>query len=85
MTGRKPNTLIAGSIQYQISQMSIGDVRWIETTLDKYGHVQREWNLAKTRRADALKDFVMCCSVWKANSMKIADDTVILVRIERVK
>lgn len=81
--GRKAGTLIAGSVQERISKMDVGDVLWMETTAYDYAHVQREWNLPKSRRAPATKDFVMECSVWRAVPASVQDDVAILVRVER--
>lgn len=77
--------MIRGSVQHQISLMEVGDVKWIETTADKYAQVQREWNLPKSRRAAATKDFVIGCSVWTAVSTTTGVTPAILVRVERLK
>lgn len=83
MAGRKRGTLIPGSVQAQIAEMAVGDVKWVETTATRYGHVQREWNLSASRRVEAMREFVMECSVWRAVPSSVKDDVVILVRVER--
>lgn len=84
MPGRKRDTLIPGSTQHQISLMNVGDVKWIETTAEDYPHAQREWNLSKSRRVSATRDFVIACSSWTAVS-SIGKPVVILIRVERTK
>lgn len=81
--GRKPGTLARGSVQERISHMAVGDALWIETSADRYAQVQREYNLPKSRRIPATKDFVIECSVWQAVSASKLCDTRILVRVER--
>lgn len=83
MRGRKPGVLVAGSVQSQIAAMEVGSVIWVETTADKYGHVQREWNLARSRRTPETRDYVIECSVWRAVPASVKDEVAILVRIER--
>lgn len=83
--GRKPGSVSVGSVHAQVAAMQVGDAFWIETTADKYGHVQREWNPAATRRPECMKDFVIECSVWRAVPAHVTTDTRILVRVERVK
>lgn len=75
--------LTAGSVQHQISLMQIGEVKWIETTPDRYAHVQREWNLPKSRRVPATKDAVLVCSVWTAVGPVVGMPPAVLVRVER--
>ena len=83
MSGRKPGVLIAGSVQAQVAAMKVGSVVWVETTADKYGHVQREWNLARSRRTPETRGYVIECSVWRAVPASVKDDVAILVRVER--
>ena len=82
---RKPGVLRPGSVQHQISLMEVGEVKWVETTAEGYAHVQREWNLAKSRRVAALKEYEVSCSVWTAIGPATGQAPVILVRVQRVK
>ena len=83
MSGRKPGVLVAGSVQAQIAAMKVGNVVWVETTAGRYGHVQREWNLARSRRTSETRDYVIECSVWRAVPASVKDDVTVLVRVER--
>lgn len=75
--------MIAGSTQERISKMAPGDVIWVEATASTYAKTMREWNLPRSRRAQATRDFVIECSVWRAVPSSVRDDVVILVRVER--
>lgn len=81
--GRPKGSLVTGSVQSRVTEMSVGDVVWVETTAERYGHVQREWNLPKSRRTEASREFVMECSVWRAVPASVKDEVLILVRVER--
>jgi len=78
-------TMHKGSIQSQVAEMNVGDVRWIETTPEKCAHIQRQWGLAKSRRSDETKDFVMECTAWHAVPVGKIGEAKVLVRVERVR
>ena len=78
-------TLTPGSVQHRVANMKVGTVLWIETTTARYAQVQREWNLPKSRRIEALKNARITCSVWTALSPVVGQAPKILVRVERVE
>lgn len=63
--------------------MNVGDAVYVETTSERYAQVQREWNLPKSRRVEATKDFVLECSLMQAIYVGKLADPVVLVRVER--
>lgn len=81
---RKPGTLTAGSVQHQISQMAVGEVKWIETTSDSYAQTEREWLLPQARRVEALRNVKLSVSVYTAIGHKtVGAAPVMLIRVQR--
>lgn len=76
--------MIKLSIQQQISQMSEGEVRYVETSREKYQQTMRAWNPPVTRRRPEIRDFVMECSLYQAVAIGQLLPVVVLVRVERV-
>lgn len=72
-----------GSIHSQVASMQVGDVKWVETTVENYQSVQRKWGLPKSRRPPELAGYVMQCNVYRAIPCAISDDVAYLVRVER--
>lgn len=85
MTGRKKGSLTEGSVQHWQSTFAVGDVRWKETTLARYKHDQRELNYAKSRRIDAMKDWVFSVRLFTAVSNSAAGQIAYLLKVERTR
>ena len=82
--GRRRGQVHPNSIQARVLCLEVGGVLYIETTREKYGHVQREWNIAKTRRVPEMKDYIIECTAWQAVSVSTMCEPIVLVRVERV-
>ena len=85
MSGRKKGTLVEGSVQHWQSTFAVGEVRWKETTLDRYQHDQQELNGSKSRRVESMKDRVFSVGLFTAVSSSKAGHIAYLIKVERTK
>lgn len=71
------------SVQKQVAQMDVGDIRYIEAHARTYQGIMRQWNAPKSRRLAATKDFIIECSLYQALPVGRIGDVKLLVRVER--
>jgi hypothetical protein len=85
MAGKMPRKLVEGSIPHRVSQLPVGGSMWIETTAKQYRAVERAYALPPSRRSLETKSIKVRCSVWQALPVgRLADEVMVLVRVERV-
>lgn len=81
--GKPKGSLTEGSVAHQLSKLDVGEVRWIETTLEHYAHRQRELNAARSRRPEFMREWVLTTHLYTAVSASRAGDIRFLIRLER--
>ncbi len=68
-----------------LETFKVGEVVWVETTLETYANDQRHYNPPLTRRRGALKDMVFNTRLFTAVSNSKAEPPTYLIRVERTK
>jgi hypothetical protein len=81
--GRRKGQLQDGSVQHWVSTFAVGEVRWKETTLERYQHDQRELICAKSRRPEWMRDWAITVGLFTAVSSSKAGEFYYLIRVER--
>lgn len=82
---KKKDILHEGSVNHWLSTFTVGEVRWKETTLDRYAADQRVLNYAKTRRPSWMLDWEFTSAFFTAVSTSKAGDIHYIIRVERTK
>lgn len=68
-----------------LSTFYVGEVRYIETTLDKYPSDMRTINTPKCRRPDIMQGMSFITTLFTAVSASKAGDVRYIIAVERVE
>jgi len=73
-----------GSSHHRLSQLEIGQIAYVGTTLERYPNDMRVLNAPKSRRPAELKDRKFTASLFTAVGAGCAGDIRYLIAIERI-
>lgn len=68
-----------------LSSFGIGEIRYVETNIDKYPNDMRTINTPKSRRPDSMQGMEFITTLFTAVSASKAGDVRYLIAVERVK
>lgn len=83
--GAKPGTTREGSAQHRLATMGVGDVHWIETSLERWNHDMRVISVPRTRRLGVAPGAEFTTRLYTAVGASSAGDIHYLIRLERTK
>lgn len=74
-----------GSVNSWLSQLAVGEYRFVETSFDDYPKLMRSLNPAGTKRPPEIRKFELTCKLFTAISNGDPQDVRFLVRVGRTK
>ncbi len=83
--GAKLGSVHRGSYSAQLIDMEVGERRYRETSLERYGYDMRQAVVARTRRTKILRSREFVAGLYTAVSSSRAGDVRYLICVERVK
>jgi hypothetical protein len=81
MTRRLPNS---GSWNDYLRKLAVSEVRWIETTRERYANDMRIINTPKSRRPEILKDREFTTALYTGVPMSTKEDVTYLIKLMRI-
>lgn len=74
-----------GSWNTWLAEFYIGEIRYLETNLDKFSQDMRTINTPKSRRPAAMSDMEFTTQLFTAVSAAKAGDVRYIIAVERIK